>query len=376
MKFTRPAVSAVLVGAAIASFAAAPPAFAGSSFLGKFTNITTLASTVPASKTPLPGNGDVNPYGVAVINQSIGHLHSGNVLVSNFNASSNEQGTGTTIVQVSPAGAVTVFARIPQLPGGTGLTTALAVLPRGFVVVGNLPTSNGMSATATRGSLIILDSEGGVVENLTGDGINGPWDLTAVSYGSDQATLFYTNVLRGTVAAGTSVVDKGDVVRLILDLSHAYPRVVSSTIIGSGFPERTDPNALVVGPTGVGLAPSGTLYVADTVDSTIRAIPSALTRTDSAGEGQLASSANPAASHLNAPLGLTIAPNGDVLTVNGDDGYIVETTPSGTEVDAELIDSSGSPPGSGALFGLAIAPSHAGIYFVDDATNTFNLLGP
>jgi hypothetical protein len=374
MRFTRPAVSAVLVGAAIASFAATPPAFAASSFLGQFTQVTTLASTVPASKTPLPGDGDVNPYGVAVVKQSIGRLHRGNVLVSNFNASSNAQGTGTTIVEISPSGVVNVFARIPQLPGGTGLTTALAVLPHGFVVVGNLPTSNGMSATATRGSLVILDREGGVVENLTGGDINGPWDLTAVSEG-DQAALFFTNVLRGTVAAGGSVVDKGTVVRLELNLSHAYPLVVSNTIIGSGFPERTDPNALVVGPTGVGLAPSGTLYVADTVDNTIRAIPSALTRTNSAGEGQLASSTNAMTSHLNGPLGLTIAPNGDVLTVNGDDGYIVETTPSGTEVDAELIDSSGTPPGSGALFGLAIAPHHAGVYFVDDATNTLDLLG-
>jgi hypothetical protein len=47
-----------------------------------------IASTVP-------GNGDVNPYGVAVIPRSTGDLFQGNVLVSNFNDKANVQGTGT-----------------------------------------------------------------------------------------------------------------------------------------------------------------------------------------------------------------------------------------------------------------------------------------
>jgi len=34
----------------------------------------------------------------------------------------------------------------------------------------------------------------------------------------------------------------------------------------------------------------------------------------------------------------------------------------------------GSPPGSGALFGLAVAPHGSGLYFVDDAVNTLRLL--
>jgi hypothetical protein len=32
---------------------------------------------------------------------------------------------------------------------------------------------------------------------------------------------------------------------------------------------------------------------------------------------------------LNDPLGMTLAPNGDLLTANGGDGLIVETTPDG-----------------------------------------------
>ena len=62
----------------------------------------------------MPANGDVNPYGVAVVPRSTGDLRQGNVLVSNFNDTANVQGTGTTIVQVSPGG-----ARVAVRPGST-----------------------------------------------------------------------------------------------------------------------------------------------------------------------------------------------------------------------------------------------------------------
>jgi len=77
---------------------------------------------------------------------------------------------------------------------------------------------------------------------------------------------------------------------------------------------------------------------------------------------------------LNTPLGLAIAPNGDVLTVNAGDGFIVETTPSGNQVAKFLLDKTPPPPlGAGALFGLAVTPNANGIYFVDDVANTLNL---
>jgi hypothetical protein len=142
------------------------------------------------------------------------------------------------------------------------------------------------------------------------------------------------------------------------------------TKIGSGFPQRTDPAALVIGPTGLGLAPNGTLYVANSLVSAINAIPRAASRSNSAGTGTKITSGGA----LNTPLGLILAPNGDVLTVNGGNGLIVETTPSGMQVAKKMLDSSGSPPGAGALFGLALAPANAGVYYVDDAANTLRLL--
>src|ERR1700712_2179203 len=129
--------------------------------------IKTLASTVPA-------NGDVNPYGVAIVPRSKGRLQRGHVLVSNFNNKANMQGTGTTIVDISPDGSVGLFAQISAAslpgpcPGGGGLTTALVVLRAGWVVVGSLPTADGTSATAQAGCLIVLDSNGHPVETFAG----------------------------------------------------------------------------------------------------------------------------------------------------------------------------------------------------------------
>ena len=79
---------------------------------------------------------------------------------------------------------------------------------------------------------------------------------------------------------------------------------------------------------------------------------------------------------LNGPLGLAIAPPpyNVILSVNGGDGYIVGTSINGGHHAGRLLDSTGSPPGAGALFGLAVAPQGKGIYFVNDNTNTLNLL--
>lgn len=356
----------LLAAAGLTVAATALPATAATSAVD--TNITQIASTVPA-------NGDVNPYGVAVIPESAGTLREGNVLVSNFNAVSNLQGTGTTIVQVTPGGTVTVFARIDAAhlpgacPGGVGLTTALVVLRSGWVIVGSLPTSDGTSATAQAGCLLVLDKWGHVRETFSGHGINGPWDMTALDFGS-FAELFVTNVLNGTVAAGGATVDHGTVLRLVLAIpGEGMPRVVARTVIGSGFGEHTDPAALVVGPTGVGLSEDGTLYVADSVGNRITAIRNAPWRTSDAGTGRVLT----AGGALNTPLGLAIANNGDVLTVNAADGFLVATSPWGAQVQTVQLDNTGSPAGAGTLFGLATVHNDD-VYFVDDGSNTLNLL--
>jgi sugar lactone lactonase YvrE len=326
--------------------------------------------------------GDINPYGVAVVPASVGRLHQGAVLVSNFNNSGNQQGTGSTIVQVSPTGEQSLFATISlapwqRCPGGVGLTTALAVFSNGTVVVGSLPTNGpnaGSSAGERAGCLIVLDPAGHVVRTISGAPINGPWDMTSAQVG-DDGVLFVTNVLNrlSPTAPPTKVVDGGTVVRVVLDL-RTY-QVDSETVIANRLPERNDPNALVVGPTGVGLGFNGSvLYVASTEDNRITAVPAPF---QLAGPMFGSGFTVTAGQSLNSPLGLTVAPNGDILTVNGGDGMAVETVPwGGTQITTAQLDNSavpGLPNGNGTLFGIALTPDGKGLYFVDDGTNTLNL---
>src|ERR1700691_482025 len=197
----KPGVSALLLGVLASLLACAvlspgsAPAF-DHPFIGQFNTITSIGSTVPA-------NGDENPYGIVNVPRSVGSLVRGNLLISNFNNSENLQGTGTTIVQMTPSGGQSLFAQINPAtlpgpcPGGVGLTTALVVLRSGWVIVGSLPTSDGMPATIGAGCLIVLNSWGTPVETIFGSLINGPWDMTA-DESDHKARLFVTNVLNGT----------------------------------------------------------------------------------------------------------------------------------------------------------------------------------
>ncbi len=346
---------------------------------------TAQAGTISTVASTIPSNGDVNPYGVARVPTTTGSLTKGNILISNFNNSQNLQGTGTTIVQITPSGAVTLFAQIDAnnlpgpCPGGVGLSTALVALRSGWVIVGSVPTTDGKSDSVQAGCLLVLNSSGEVVETFFGSLINGPWDMTAFDAGN-HASLFVTNVLNGTVAGGGHIVNQGTVLRLDLNIPHgAMPKLQQMTVVGSGFAERTDPTALVIGPTGVAISHHGhhgddggqVLYVADTLNNRIVAIEDPLRRNTSDGTGATVTRSGA----LNGPLGLAIATNGNILTVNGGNGYLVETKVDGDhghQVRKVLLDNMGNPPGAGALFGLTDVAGQ-GLYFVDDNENALNL---
>jgi uncharacterized protein (TIGR03118 family) len=331
-----------------------------------------ILPNLPASPTfsasTIPPNGDLNPYGVAFVPNGFaggGPLRPGDILVSNFNDSNNQQGTGTTIVRVTPDGQRSLFF---QGAAGLGLDTALGVLRRGFVIVGSLPTTidaNGNTVPQPPGSLLILDRHGRLVETLTDPQLlDGPWDLAVHDEGG-RAQVFVSNVLNGTVT------------RIDLKIrGHGAPIVERMTRIASGYGFHADPAAVVVGPTGLAYdARKDILYVASTADNAIFAIGDARDREGDAGTGRLVYRDD---AHLHGPLGLALAPNGDLITANGDaptvnppgsgqQNELVEFTPGGQFVGQFMLD----PGGPGAAFGLAVTSSHkeTRLAAVNDNTN-------
>lgn len=339
------------------------------SFLAGKSTVTVLGSTTPA-------NGDVNPYAIWPVTQTAGTVKAGDVLVDNFNNSSNDQGTGTTIVDVHPDGTTTVFADLAgaksACPGGVGLTTAMVQLKTGWVIVGSLPSTNGVTTTAGQGCLLVVSPAGKLAETLTGSYLDGPWDA-AVKDDGGTATLFVTNTLVGLAHSPTASAAQGDVVRLSLrQTATAPPKVTAEQVVASGLPEQGDPTAFVKGPTGLALGPNGTLYVADNLANAITAIPHALTRDSSDGTGTVLSSGG----QLAHPLGLTFAPDGDLLAANATNGKIVEITTAGRQVgeDYAIVNTGQDPPGNGDLFGIAVNQAGTGILFVKDDENTLALL--
>ena len=324
-------------------------------------NNSLLDSLQSFTASTIPPSGDLNPYGVAFVPAGFpvgGATGAGDVLVANFNSSSGAQGTGTTIVSITPTGQQSVFATSTLI----GLDTALGVLSRGFVVVGNFPvTYPGGVATPGQGSLQIFNSSGSLVSTINDPNLlDSPWDLTINDQGS-TAQMFVSNVLSGTVT------------RLNLAVTASQVTVLTKTQIGSGYGHQPNSAAVVVGPTGLAYDPAqGTLYVASTADNKIFAIGAAGERTSTAGEGYVVFSNQTV---LHGPLGLTLAPNGNLITANGDavnaggmQNELVEFTEHGFLVAQYEIDA-GAP---GSAFGVASTSSQGSIRFaaVDDNLNT------
>jgi hypothetical protein len=304
----------------------------------------------PVIVSTVPPNGDLNPYGVAFVPsdfQSGGPLKPGDILVSNFNASSNLQGTGTTIVDVRGSAVTTFFQGTPPL----GLTTALAVLKSGYVVVGNFPSPDGSCNDASAGSLLVIDGNGNLVGTVAGTPmINGPWDMTVIDSGEQDPVVFVSNALSGTVY------------RFQLHISGGSITTKHVTEIAQNYSHQCDAVTFVDGPTGLAYDPqTDSLFVASTLDNTVYRVARATTRSKAASKGAPVYS-DP--NHLNGPLALALAPNGHLITANNDNiingstvppSEYVEFTKSGRFVGDFQID-----PNAGGAFGLAVRENDDG----------------
>ena len=165
-------------------------------------------------------------------------------------------------------------------------------------------------------------------------------------------------------------INKATVLRIELSIpAGGPPAITGQTVIASGISARADRDVVLIGPSGLALAPDGTtLYVSDAVANQIIAIPDATSRRDSAGLGRTVTRDG----LLKRPLALALTPEGHLLVCNAKNGQLVEVDPvSGKQLYAQWIDTNPaqSPPGNGDLFGIAMTPDGKGFFYVEDDVN-------
>jgi hypothetical protein len=259
---------------------------------------------LPLQVSSNPGNGDANPYGVLYV--PVGFLTTtvqpGNILVSNFNDGAGNQGQGTTIINIRQDRSSALFAKVPT----PGLTAAMGILKAGFVLIGSITVPKpSMFTGAVGGPITVFDANGKLVTTITSSTfLDGPWGM-AVEDNITTAKVFVSNVLNGTVT------------RINLTLSPSF-HVDSITKIVQGLGHINTMTNPLIGPSGLAFSEQKhILYVTSAAGFSVFAVPNADTATAPVPFSSLVLVYSDVV-HLHGPLGLVLAPNGDLISAQND----------------------------------------------------------
>jgi hypothetical protein len=149
------------------SAAAATPAAAAPQAQLSGLHDVTIASTVAP-------NGDNNPYGIAVVPQTMGKLTAGNLLVVDFNNAAGTSAGGTTVLQVDPlTGKTSVFFQGAPVAGPVGV----AINP---VNDGLWIGDYGSSQDGTAANDLLISPAGALLADFTNSTTSGQANFTGV----------------------------------------------------------------------------------------------------------------------------------------------------------------------------------------------------
>jgi hypothetical protein len=268
------------------------------------------------------------------------------------------------------------YRYVTTLSGGTStsnaatLTVTQAFLP--FPVAVAIDASGNLYVGDTSSDTIQKISSSGAIVSLAGSS-----GQTGTTDGSGAAARF--NDPSGVISASDGVLS-------ITDNANATIRRITTagavtTLAGSttarGNVDGTGSAATFSSPVGIGLDSAGNLYVADSTNNTIRKITSSGVVTTLAGSGGVAGASDGAgsAARFNHPTGLAVDASGNVYVADSINNTIRKITSAGvvtTLAGVVGVVGSGDGTGSGALFNNpgGLATDGSGNVYVADTGNS------
>jgi hypothetical protein len=327
-----------------------------------------LNSDVVIGSTVDPNNGDMGPHSLAIVKLNYG-LRKGQLVVCNFSDSSGTAGNGTTIEILNPTPSSTPvpFVQSKDIKGCDGAA---------------ISSGNQVYATGLSSGLMAWFDQTGKEQATYASPLVAPFGVNDVYTGKMYASeyMFAGDAQTGSIVSiGTSGYASG------FDL-----QVASGFAVGT--PSQTGWSTL--GPSGLAYNhKTDSIYIADGVDNTIVAFSHAsnmLVKNEIVVQpggkkfkclhkkttcGKLVLAGSP----LNAPVAMTILPNGNMIAANTAPGsggnMLVELTPKGQVLDTKIVDSAAAP----AIFGLAASgtnDSNTVVYYTDTNDNNVHELKP
>lgn len=301
----------------------------------------------------------LNPYGLTVAPSTTGDFTKGDLVVCNFNAKNNKQGTGFTIVALHPK------------PGSKPMLVSHDKTLVGCNALALGPADDIWAAAFTANDNPVLSSTGKLEVNIKGKPFDHPFGQIFAQPKSGNAAFYATNAGDGTV------------VRINLGSTFTYD------VIAKGFAVNHGKPGSIFGPSGLAYDPSGdTLYVVDGTNNTLVAF-SSVSQIPNGGitvgkdgktfKGPSASSARLvfAGAPLNGPISSALLFNGNLIVGNTADpdgkNIMVEISSQGKLLATRNVDKGAA----GSIFGMVAtgtSEKNTKLYFNDDNHNDLRVL--
>ncbi len=306
-----------------------------------------------------PKFGQLNPYGLAVAPVTAGDFKKGDLAVCNFNAKSNVQGTGFTIVALHPT------------PGSKPRLVSASKTLRGCDALALGSADDIWAAAFAADDNPVLSPTGDLETNIKGKKFDRPWGQIFAQPRSGNPAFYESNAGNGTI------------VRINLGAKFTYDVIATGFAINHGKPGS------IFAPSGLAYDASvDTLYIVDGTNNTVVAfskvtgIPAGGITVEPGGKtfkgpsalrARLVFSGTP----LDGPISSALLLNGNLVIGNTSNpsgrNIMVEMTPHGKILDVRNVDKGAA----GSIFGMVATGTSAAdtkVYFNDDNHNVLRVL--